>query len=498
MTSRELVDEADCAAARQAFLQNLAPHQTQAISRIEALRTSAFARIDEQHHTYLDYTGGSLCPRPLLDAYKEGLESSVMGNPHSRNPTSTEATETSKEARKAALDYFGATQQPGAHPYDFDAYDYLCIFTANASHGLRLIGEAYPFTPDGTFGILRDNHNSAVAIREYAKAKGARVAYADVTKPALQLDGASLDDLIATTAPSADNLFVLPAQSNFSGLRQALSTVTHLQANGYDVLLDAAAYAPTSRLHLSDVKPAFAVAAFYKMFGFPTGIGVLFVRQDVAPKLARPTFAGGSVEFVSSLVDHRFTLLPGHAAFEDGTINYLGLKGITLGLQFLDKHIADIKANTHALTLWTLAHLKSLRHPDGTPQVIIYGDQESDLHGATIAFNLTDPSGSISTGLVPYQQVEAQAAAYMISLRAGRFCNHILAEQAFGVPAPFMQSLVETMPDCTNKQLVEAATGHPFPIGAVRISFGIASTFRDAYTLVQFVKTYQEQAAVLA
>jgi len=39
------------------------------------------------------------------------------------------------------------------------------------------------------------------------------------------------------------------------------------------VLLDAAAFVPTNPLDLSVVQPDFVVISFYKMFGYPTGVG---------------------------------------------------------------------------------------------------------------------------------------------------------------------------------------------------------------------------------
>ena len=40
---------------------------------------------------------------------------------------------------------------------------------------------------------------------------------------------------------------------------------------GWDVLLNVAAFVPTSKLDLSEVKPDFVPVSFYKMFGYPPG-----------------------------------------------------------------------------------------------------------------------------------------------------------------------------------------------------------------------------------
>ena len=88
------------------------------------------------------------------------------------------------------------------------------------------------------------------------------------------------------------------------------------------MLLDAAAFVPTNRLDLEAVQPDFVIVSFYKMFGYPTGVGCLLARHDALARLARPWFAGGTVNFAT--VQARAHLLsPGEAGFEDGTLNYL-------------------------------------------------------------------------------------------------------------------------------------------------------------------------------
>lgn len=53
----------------------------------------------------------------------------------------------------------------------------------------------------------------------------------------------------------------------------------------YLVLLDAAAYLPTHTLDLTAHPADFVAVSFYKMFGYPTGLGALVLRTDVVPQL---------------------------------------------------------------------------------------------------------------------------------------------------------------------------------------------------------------------
>jgi selenocysteine lyase/cysteine desulfurase len=61
------------------------------------------------------------------------------------------------------------------------------------------------------------------------------------------------------------------------------------------VLLDAAAYVPTNRLDLDRWQPDFVALSFYKMFGWPSGVGCLLARREALAKLERPWFSGGTI-----------------------------------------------------------------------------------------------------------------------------------------------------------------------------------------------------------
>jgi molybdenum cofactor sulfurtransferase len=64
--------------------------------------------------------------------------------------------------------------------------------------------------------------------------------------------------------------------------------------------VDASALAPTSNISLADTPGVGAMAvSFYKMFGYPTGVGALVVKKSFLAKLRRPWFAGGTGELVS-------------------------------------------------------------------------------------------------------------------------------------------------------------------------------------------------------
>src|SRR5258708_4519605 len=165
-----------------------------------------------------------------------------------------------------------------------------------------------------------------------ARARGATVTYAPVLPPDMYIDAERLMAYLALARPGGHNLFAYPAQSNFSGVQHDLEWITSAHARGWHVLLDAAAFAPTNQLDLGRWQPDFVTLSFYKIFGYPTGVGCLLARKDALALLHRPWFAGGTIP-VASVQGDRYYLHDGGEAFEDGTVNYLALPAVGLGLR---------------------------------------------------------------------------------------------------------------------------------------------------------------------
>ncbi|MEQ8675639.1 MAG: aminotransferase class V-fold PLP-dependent enzyme [Aggregatilineales bacterium] len=467
--------DAERQSAEQAF-QRCYP-EMQRTSAVDTLRRTAYQRLDEQGQVYLDYTGGGLYAQTQIDAHLQQLTTGTFGNPHSANPTSIAATELVNDARAYVYDYFNA-----------DPDEYIIVFTTNASGALKLIGESYPFDQNGQYLLTFDNHNSVNGIREYARYHNAPVTYSPITLPELRIDADTLRTHLASANPDGNNLFAFPAQSNFSGVQHPLEWIAEAQALGWDVLLDSAAFVPTNRLDLSKWKPDFVPLSFYKMFGYPTGVGALFIRRDKLAKLRRPWFAGGTVEMVSALTP-KFVRADAEAAFEDGTVNYLNIPAVEIGLRHLTETGIDcIHERVMALTGYLLDEMLNVTHSNGQPLVSIYGPTDTHQRGATIAFNLLDPNGQ----MFDVRLVETLANEAMISLRTGCFCNPGAGENAFHLTVDDVEICSTAAIPVTYEHYIAALTAHTGQVvtGAIRISLGIASNFADVHHFVRFLSTF--------
>ncbi len=446
---------------------------------LNELRQLEYRRLDQQGHVYLDYTGGGLYPDKLVREHSEFLRKTVLGNPHSQNPTSLASTHLMQQARKDVLRYFRA-----------DPQEYTVIFTANASAALKLVGESYPFQPGSHFCLLADNHNSVQGIREFARHKGARITYVPLDPHRLCCP--ELRPYLEHWDADKPNLFAMPAQSNFSGVQHPLSAIELAHELGYDVILDAAAFVPTNRLDLGVVKPDFVPISFYKMFGYPTGVGALLARRESLAKLGRPWFGGGTVRLVSTRADLHI-LANDYEAFEDGTPNYLNFPAISMGLRLMEALDVDrIHRWVMALTGYLLEEMQALRHDNGAPLVRIYGPTDTTARGGTIAFNLMDPTGEF----FPYQLVEEEANARNISIRAGCFCNPGAGEFSLDISAEDVRRCVKaaTVDGQFDVNRYHECLGSK-PSGAVRASLGMVTNFDDIAYFLEFLASYLNRSA---
>ncbi|PYH44702.1 PLP-dependent transferase [Aspergillus saccharolyticus JOP 1030-1] len=457
----------------------------------DRLRATEYSYLDENDHVYLDYTGAGLAAKAQYQAHQARLSADLFSNPHSANPTSEASTRLVEQARADVLRYLNASPDT-----------YAVIFTPNATGAARLIGESYPFTRSSTFLLTADNHNSVNGIREYARRRHARTVYLPLQSPSLRADPAAVASALASPpwpwtrrfrSKKRKGLFAYPAQSNFSGVRHPLEWITTAQQAGYDVLLDAAAYLPTNRLDLSPASPQpdFVLISWYKLFGFPTGLGCLVARKDAVSRLTRPWFAGGTVQAVLTGVPwHSLTTTEG--GFEDGTVNFLSIPEVSVGLAWLQSlGVENIRTRVRCLTEYCLAGLQALRHSDGAPMVKIYGpdpvhtspgvDPGGDDRGGTIAFNFLDATGRI----VDERIVARESAQARISLRTGCFCNPGAAEAAFGITKPLLRSLRRRFRDSLTVEEYIQLLGLPSG-GAVRVSFGLVSTVGDVDRFVEW------------
>jgi selenocysteine lyase/cysteine desulfurase len=445
-----------------------------AVDLFAELRRNEFARLDETGVAYLDYTGTALYADRQITRHLDDLRHHVLGNPHSVSTPSLDSTALIEDARQRVLRFL-----------DADPNEYDVVFTANCSAALKLVAESYPFRRLSELVLAADNHNSVNGLREYARRQRADVTHIPLDAELRLADPARY---LQPRPRPASRLFAFAAQSNFSGVQHPLSLVGHAQQAGYDVLLDAAAFVPTNALSLRACRPEFVVLSFYKLFGYPTGVGALVARRDALARLNRPWFAGGTVNYVS-VQNGLHELKDGPERFEDGTPSFATIAALRHGFDLIeDLGVGRIKTHVTRLTGRLIHELCALgRRARAT--VRIYGPRDLTMRGATVTFNVVENSGRC----VPFSLVERAARDHRIALRGGCFCNPGAAEHAFGFDAPRARRCLRMAYEggFTVERFARCMSGDA--VGAVRASIGLATNDRDVERLVELIHSISKR-----
>ena len=510
--------------------------------QIEAMRKAEFSRLEKT--VYLDHAGATLYSELQLKRCLDKLGSRVFINPHTKQSSGDgfRANTTGvclDEAREAVLSMFNTS-----------AEDYFCIFTSGATAGLKLVGETFPWTESSSFLYNVDNHNSVLGIRNYALDQGSAASAVQVR---VQVDstnqssfdivsvgaeqrrkargrrcedegvgvgGASSGSLGSGAAAAGLNLFAYPAESNFSGVKYNLELIEHLKRgrckiNGkrvgesgkeWFVLLDAAKACCTSPPNLSDFPADFVVFSFYKIFGYPSGLGALLVRKDSAKMLHRRYFGGGALQ-ISVADEDFFKRREGEDGWEDGTLPFLSIQALQEGFAQVNRlSFLKIEEHTRAITEYAANRMIAMQHFNGQKVCELYGNhrgctapqRESESQGdvsfevgqgPVIAFNLLRSDASY----VGYREFETLSEVHQFVIRTGCLCNPGACAMYLKLSAEELKTNFENGHVCWDDRDII----HGKPTGAIRISFGYMSTFEDADAFLQFLTNIYVERGIL-
>ena len=320
------------------------------------------------------------------------------------------------------------------------------------------------------------------------------------TAKAARLEGS--EDSVPVVSSSC-NLIAFPGESNFSGARSDLSCVQRLRAGAlkWRVLLDAAKLTCSpGALDLSNCPADFTVVSFYKIFGYPTGLGALLVRHDAAPLImpqadltggprkggtggpaggpGRPLyFAGGCVSSLSASSGFAIPRPQLTEWLERGTPHFLGIAALPAQLKAVRALGPDHARCRHAQAVGREAYLRTVRlhHSNGLRVCTVFGRHEEkswcEVQGPTLALSLHYADGSP----IPYGIVGERAAARQIVLRTGCHCNAGGCQKYLNLDDADIRHFFASGKVCgDDKGLVDGR-----PTGVVRVSFGLYSTLSD-------------------
>ncbi|CAH0729350.1 unnamed protein product, partial [Brenthis ino] len=463
--------------------------------RMQRIRNE-FIRLGDK--CYLENAGTALYPQSLLKKINEDLLNNVYLNPHSDKET----RDCIEQVRNIVLSHFNTS-----------ASTYSIIFTSGTTQSLKLALESFDFHSNdddedrGSFLYLLDNHTSVIGLRELAEEKNADVINISHKEFLSSLKPIHESKTCHNKSNKSNTLLAYPAQNNFNGFKYPVDCISNIKKgclNGFlkkqlcavncnwYILLDAASFVATSNLDLSITQPDFVCMSFYKIFGFPTGLGALLVKNSSANVLTQKKyFGGGTVDIVLSNDSFHVKRDVLHERFEDGTLPFLSVIALKHSFETMNNLIPKIVNNnvmdtisfhTFYLAKDLYEQLSNLKHENGRHAAVLYMDSDFTdikIQGGILAFNLVRENGSY----IGYAEFQHMAELFNISIRTGCFCNSGTCQRHLKFTNSEMKSMYKAGHKCGDE--VDLINGKP--TGAIRVSFGYYNTFNDIDKLILMI-----------
>lgn len=379
--------------------------------------------VNDEPLVYLDNAATTQKPQVVLDtlmAYYHEDNANVHRGVHTLAERATAAYEASREKLRQFINAKSTKE---------------ILFTRGTTTGLNWVGrfaEQVLESGDEVLILIMEHHSNIIPWQEACKKTGAKLVYAYLKDG--QLD---MEDLVNKITEKTK--FVSLAQvSNVLGCINPVKEIAKLahQVGAY-MVVDGAQSAPHMAIDVQDVDCDFFTLSGHKMLG-PTGIGVLYGKEEILNQMNPIEFGGEMIDFVYEQ-EATWKELPWK--FEAGTPNIAGAIALGAAVDYLSAlGMENIHAYEQELVDYVLPKLQAI---DG---LTVYGPEDPTQHAGVIAFNID--------GLHPHDV--ATALDYEgVAVRAGHHCaqpliNHLGISSA--VRASFY--IYNTKEDCD--KLVEA------------------------------------------
>lgn len=344
---------------------------------------------------YLDNAATTQKPQAVIDSlhdYYTTFNSNVHRGIHALSYRATEAFEA---VRRKVASWIGA-ENPGE-----------IIFTRGTTESINLVaaswGEVELRSGDALLLTEMEHHSNLVPWQAIAEKTGAQVRYVRVDNQTGLLDMHSLSEELARRP----KLLALTHISNTLGTINSVETVCKMAREaGTLTLIDAAQSAGHRPLHVKQIGCDFLAFSGHKMCA-PTGIGVLYGRQELLERM-RPYQYGGNM--ISKVTYERTFYKKPPEKFEAGTPDIAGVIGLGAAIDYLDK-IGLEKIMEHDMRMAQIAYEKLSQLDE--MRIIGPGKERAGV----VCFEMKD---------IHAHDVVTIADQYGIALRAGHHCNQPL------------------------------------------------------------------------
>ncbi|MEI4334493.1 cysteine desulfurase [Streptococcus suis] len=379
--------------------------------------------VNDEPLVYLDNAATTQKPQQVLDVLADYYQRDNANVHRGVHTLSERATARYEAARQKVADFIQAKSSKEI------------LFTRGTTTSLNWVAQFAKeiLQPDQEVIIsVQEHHSNIIPWQQACQQTGAKLRYVTLKDGELDMD--HLRSLLS----SKTKFVSLAHVSNVLGGVVPIGEIAELvhQVGAY-LVVDGAQSVPHMAVNVQELDVDFYAFSGHKMLG-PTGIGVLYGKEELLNLMSPVEFGGEMIDFV---YEQSATWKELPWKFEAGTPNIAGAIGLGAAIDYLTEIGMDaIQAHEAELVDYVFPKLQAI------PGLTIYGSQDLSKRTGVIAFNLDDLHPHDVATALDYEGV---------AVRAGHHCAQPLLRY-LQVPATVRASfyIYNTKADCD--KLVEA------------------------------------------
>ncbi|HEL1581134.1 TPA: cysteine desulfurase [Streptococcus suis] len=379
--------------------------------------------VNDESLVYLDNAATTQKPQQVLDVLADYYQKDNANVHRGVHTLSERATARYEAARQKMADFIQAKSSKEI------------LFTRGTTTSLNWVAQFAReiLQPDQEVIIsVQEHHSNIIPWQQACQQTGAKLRYVTLKDGELDMD--HLRSLLS----SKTKFVSLAHVSNVLGSIAPIGEIAELvhQVGAY-LVVDGAQSVPHMAVNVQELDVDFYAFSGHKMLG-PTGIGVLYGKEELLNRMSPVEFGGEMIDFV---YEQSATWKELPWKFEAGTPNIAGAIGLGAAIDYLTEIGMDaIQAHEAELVDYIFPKLQAI------PGLTIYGSQDLSKRTGVIAFNLDDLHPHDVATALDYEGV---------AVRAGHHCAQPLLRY-LQVPATVRASfyIYNTKADCD--KLVEA------------------------------------------
>ncbi|HFI0704775.1 TPA: cysteine desulfurase [Streptococcus suis] len=379
--------------------------------------------VNDEPLVYLDNAATTQKPQQVLDVLADYYQKDNANVHRGIHTLSERATARYEAARQKVADFIQAKSSKEI------------LFTRGTTTSLNWVAQFAKeiLQPDQEVIIsVQEHHSNIIPWQQACQQTGAKLRYVTLKDGELDMD--HLRSLLS----SKTQFVSLAHVSNVLGSMAPIGEIAELvhQVGAY-LVVDGAQSVPHMAVNVQELDVDFYAFSGHKMLG-PTGIGVLYGKEELLNLMSPVEFGGEMIDFV---YEQSATWKELPWKFEAGTPNIAGAIGLGAAIDYLTEIGMDaIQAHEAELVDYVFPKLQAI------PGLTIYGSQDLSKRTGVIAFNLDDLHPHDVATALDYEGV---------AVRAGHHCAQPLLRY-LQVPATVRASfyIYNTKADCD--KLVEA------------------------------------------